>query len=255
MEIERDPYAPTPPPGQDQLPSDDGEPMETWRHRLQSSLLIEPLREHWPDRPDVFASGNMFVYFSELQTRGEHFRGPDVLVVLGTTRKARKSWVQWEEGGQLPDVVIELLSESTRAVDRGDKMRIYERVWKLGTYVLYDPWSHELEGYLLDPASGRYKPIARADSGDLPVARLGLSLGLRGEAIDEEPGPFLRWIERDGTVVETARERAEAERSRAEAERNRAEAERNRADAERERADRAEARLARLEAERGRRRR
>jgi Uma2 family endonuclease len=242
MEIERDPYAPTPPPGQDQLPSDDGEPMETWRHRLQSTLLIEPLVERWADRPDVFVGGNMFVYFSELQTRGEHFRGPDVFVVLGTTRKRRKSWVMWEEGGQLPDVVIELLSDSTRAIDRGEKMRVYERIWKLGTYVLYDPYTHELEGYLLDPSTGRYTPIARTEEGDLPIARLGLSLGLRGEAIGEEPGPFLRWIERDGSAVPTGRELAHTERARAEAERAEL-------DAARTQLEDARARIAALETE------
>jgi len=216
MELERDPYAPTPPPGQDQLPSEDGVPMETNRHRVQMNLLIDTLADHWADRDDFYVGGNMFVYFSELQTKGEHFRGPDVFVVLDTNRKKqRKSWVVWEEGGQLPDVVIELLSDSTRAADRGEKMRIYERVWKVHTYVLYDPFSQELEGLRRDE-TGRFVPIARDAAGDVPVANLGLALGLRPGDLHEEPGPFLRWIDA-GAVVESGRERAEKERERAEA--------------------------------------
>ena len=31
------------PPGQDELPCDDGIPMETQRHKLQMDLLIDPL--------------------------------------------------------------------------------------------------------------------------------------------------------------------------------------------------------------------
>ena len=37
-----------------------------------------------------------------------------------------------------------------RHVDRGEKMRIYSRLWKTPEYYLYDPWSHEFEGYRLD---------------------------------------------------------------------------------------------------------
>jgi Uma2 family endonuclease len=259
MERERDPYAPTPPPGQDQLPSEDGVPMETNRHRAQMNLLVDTLADHWAERDDFYVGGNMFVYFSELQTKGEYFRGPDVFVVLDTNRrKTRKSWVVWEEGGKLPDVVIELLSDSTRAIDRGEKKRIYERVWKVQAYVLYDPYSHELEGYSRDEA-GRFVPIAADASGDLPVACMGLSLGLRPGDLRDEEGPFLRWVDA-GALVESGRElaereraRAEQERARAEQERARAEQERARAEQERARADAAERRLAELEAELARR--
>jgi hypothetical protein len=67
----------------------------------------------------------MFVYFSQLQVKRNDFRGPDVFVALDVERKERKSWVAWEEGGRLPDVVIELTSDSTRHVDHVDKKRTY----------------------------------------------------------------------------------------------------------------------------------
>src|SRR5262249_3419950 len=114
-----DPDIPVAPPGEDELPSDDGEPMETNEHRLQMVLLIQSLKEAWARREDFFIGGNMFVYFSETQVTHNDFRGPDVFVVLGTSRRSRKSWVAWGEQGKLPDVVIELLSFRTRHVDRG----------------------------------------------------------------------------------------------------------------------------------------
>jgi hypothetical protein len=110
-------------PGQDELPSEDGEHMETGFHDAQDALLKDTLIEAWAERLDFFVAGNMFVYFSEQQIRSNDFRGPDVFVVLDVEAKGRKSWVAWEEGGRLPDVVIEVTSDSTAHIDRGEKMR------------------------------------------------------------------------------------------------------------------------------------
>ena len=54
---------------------------------------------------------------------------------------------------------------------------------------------------------------------------------------------WLRWCDREGNVIPTGAELAEAERARAEAERQRAEEEQRRAEAERARAERLAARL------------
>src|SRR6266571_247590 len=51
------------PPTEDELPYDDGMPMETQRHALQLQLLIDPLRLYWEDRQDAYVGGNMFIYF------------------------------------------------------------------------------------------------------------------------------------------------------------------------------------------------
>ena len=208
--------------------------MESARHRAQMNVLIESLADLWGDRQDFYVGGNMFVYFSELHART--FRGPDVFVVLDTDKRPREKWYAWEEGGKLPDVVIELLSPSTAEVDRNEKRRIYERVWKLHVYVLYDPMTHALEGHVMGP-EGRFVTLAPDANGELPIEVLGLSLGLRAGDQYEEPGPFLRWIDGDGQTVPLGRERAERERERAEQERERAEQERERAEQERERAD------------------
>ena len=252
MSSDLEPHATRWPPRGSDLPSSDGEPMETARHRLQMNVLIDTLADAWAARDDFYVGGNMFVYFSELHAKT--FRGPDVFVVLDTIKQSRDKWYAWEEGGKLPDVVIELLSPSTREIDRGEKKRIYERVWKLATYVMYDPFSHELE-VLAPSEDGTFVAVAKDGRGDFVIAPTGLSIGLRDGDIHEEKGPFLRWIDADGEPLPLGRERAEdaekrlaeAERARIDAERARMDAERARTDAEQRAAD-AERRIAELEA-------
>jgi Uma2 family endonuclease len=64
-------------PNQDQLPCDDGEPMETQRHTLQMDLLIEGLDTWLEQREDGYVGGNMFIYFSQAQLKNQDFKGPD----------------------------------------------------------------------------------------------------------------------------------------------------------------------------------
>jgi Uma2 family endonuclease len=219
--------------------------METGFHDAQDALLKDTLIDHWRERRDFFVAGNMFVYFSAQQIRRNDFRGPDVFVVLGVERKGRKSWVAWEEGGRLPDVVIEVTSESTASIDRGEKMQIYAEIWRTPAYFVFDPESERLEGFQLDPAHRHYVKLEPDDRGDLPVAPLGLKLGLRPTLYRDYDRPFVRWLDGAGNPLPTPQERAEAERTRADTERARADAERSRAEAEHARA---EAERARTEA-------
>jgi Uma2 family endonuclease len=203
-----DAYAPTPPPGEDELPCDDGEPMETERHRKQMNVLIDSLDDAWRDRDDVYVGGNMAVYFSELQAKKNDFRGPDVFVVLDTVRRERKSWVVWGENGRTPDVVIELLSPSTEAVDRGEKMRVYSKLLRVTHYYLFDPMSGELQGYTLDPVAREYVPTPPDRSGDVPCPALGLHLGIRRGPLLGVEADWLRWVDKAGHVLPVAEERA-----------------------------------------------
>src|SRR5438552_237108 len=87
---------PPPPRGAD-LPTEDGEPLETNIHRLLMNLLIEVLTRHWADRRDYFVGGNMCFYYSALQAKKNDFRGPDFFVVKDVEHRQRDSWVAWEE--------------------------------------------------------------------------------------------------------------------------------------------------------------
>jgi len=158
--------------------------METKRHRQQMNLLVDSLADHWRGRDDVCVEGNMAVYFSETQARNNDFRAPDVFVVLDTVKKERKSWVVWEEEGRTPDLVIELTSPSTEAVDRGKKKHVYARLLRVPMYVIYDPFSAALEGWALG-SHGSYELVALDADGRLPCPQLGLSLGVRTGTFQE----------------------------------------------------------------------
>ena len=74
-------------PGQRELPSEDGQPMETERLAVQYAHLITTLTHAMRERDDVYVAGNMFVCFSPRQLKNQHFRGPDVFVVVGAEKK------------------------------------------------------------------------------------------------------------------------------------------------------------------------
>jgi Uma2 family endonuclease len=205
------------PPTQDELPSDDGIPMETQRHGLQMQLLVGPL-SHWlkAQGREAFVGGNMFVYFSSNQVRNEDYRGPDVFVVLDVPRGERKSWVVWEEE-KAPDVVIELLSESTAQKDKKEKKLIYQNRLRVTEYFWYDPFDPEdLAGYRLE--GGVYQPLTPDSQGRFSSEILSLVLvrwlGIYGE--EQEPITWLRWATPEGELLPTADELAEQERVRAE---------------------------------------
>lgn len=206
------------PPTEDDLPYDDGEPMETQRHREQMIILIDTLKHHWKDSRGYYIGGNMFLHYDLSDKR--RFRGPDVFLVLDVDPRERKSWVVWQEGGRYPDVIVELLSDTTRRIDKTDKKDLYEQVFQTSEYYLYDPFSLEFTGYRL--AAKRYMPV-------LPDARSRIFSPATGLMLGIHDG-WLRWMTKDGTVLPTGMELAERERQRAEQERQRAELEKRRAE-------------------------
>ncbi len=187
--------------------------METPKHRRQANILADTLEAAWADRYDFYVGSDMFVYFSELQIKKNDFRGPDVFVVLNTTRRKRKSWVVWQENYRTPDVIIELVSESTEYVDRVDKMRIYSKMLHVSNYYIFDPESLRLDGFVLDRQDRQrreFVPIKPEPNGDLPCPVLGLHLGVRTTSIFGEEDEFLRWIDPQGHLLPTDEERADA---------------------------------------------
>ena len=213
------PLGPKPPPRGEDLPSDDGEPLETNRHRHQMNLLIDSLYEGWRDRHDFFAGGNMFLYNSETQARNVDYRGPDVFVVLDTDQRDRKSWVVWEEGGRAPNVIIELTSETAEHIDRGPKLRIYGPLLRVPFYAIYDPFSAQLDGYRFDGGHGRYVALEKDARGFVHCEPLDLWLGTVPGVLEisQIDAPWLRWIDGAGRVLPHPSERARAEAERASA--------------------------------------
>jgi len=235
------------PPTEDELPYDDGEPMESELHYEQMHLLKELLERHLVGREDVCVGSNMGVYYTDLQAVKNDLKAPDVFVALGVERRTRKSYVAWREG-KTPDVVIELLSESTEANDRGPKKRIYERLWRLPEYYLYAPDDEALEGFRFDPGRSELEGVKPDAEGRITSVVLGCSFGVWQGGHRGRHARWLRIWDTHGALVPSSEERAEEERRRAEEERRRAEEERRRAEEERRRADELATRLAAYEA-------
>jgi Uma2 family endonuclease len=217
------------PPTQDELPSDDGIPMETQRHRLQMELLIDPL-SRWLKDKDAYVGGNMFVYYSLTQVKNQDFKGPDFFAVLNVPRCERKSWVVWEEG-KAPDVVIELLSESTSVTDKNEKKQIYQSKLRVPEYFWFDPFNpDDWQGFRLE--GGTYQPLPKDKQGRLISQELGLALVCwQGKYTEDEiETSWLRWATIDGELLPTQAEVAEQEKLRADREKLRADREQQRAD-------------------------
>ena len=185
--------------------------METTQHRVQMNLLIDTLKPHLDSLGiPAYVAGNNFLYYKK--GKPPKFCGPDFYVVLGRVETDQKSYVVWEEDNRFPDLIIELLSESTEKIDRGSKFIRYRDLFQTKEYFLYDPISLRFEGYRLD--ANAYIPMTPS-SGALPSQVLGLTLAVRGS--------WLRWIDANGCILPTGNELAEQERERAEEERERAE--------------------------------
>ena len=196
------------PRGRD-LPYDDGEPMESPWHLNQMVLLIDSLKTHWYDRDDFFCGGNMFLYFSDRQEFNRDFRGPDFFVVKGVDRyRDRVSWIAWEEGGRLPNVIIELLSEPTRKIDRGEKKVLYSTIFRTPEYFCYDPATDVIEGWRIQQGNS-YQPVPAEPNGRISSKELELELGRWDGTIRDNRARWLRFFTRDGNLVLTRDEVAE----------------------------------------------
>lgn len=204
----------TPPMPPTDLIFDDGEPMESNRHRIAMNTLIRSLQQVWADRNNFFCGGNMFVYYSSDQVRNRDFREPDFFVVLdvdGTT--SRQGWVVWDEGGRYPDVIVELISPSTAEADKGTKKDIYERVFRTRDYFIFDPFDpNSLQGWRLN-INLRYQLLEPNEQGWLWCETLGFWLGTWEGTIDREMATWLRFYNSEDSLVllpeEAAQQRAE----------------------------------------------
>jgi len=184
----------------------DEPPLESDLHRDQIDLLIRILKLWWRERQDFYASGNLTIYYSHNQKKSEYFRSPDFFVVLGTQKKDRKSWVVWQEDGKYPNLIVEILSSSTTAVDKGLKKQVYQDTFRTPDYLWFHPVTMELQGFHL--VDGKYQEIQPTTDGRLWSQQLELYLGVyEGK---------LRFFTTENQLILSSEELAEQERLRAE---------------------------------------
>ena len=205
-------------PSAAELLSDEPE-MDSSLHYTQLKLLYDVLDWLWQERDDYFLGANLTIYFSREQLKNRDFRGPDFFIVQGVTKHPRNSWVVWEEGGKYPDVIIELLSESTEDIDKTIKAELYAERFRTPEYFWYSPQTGEFQGFRLRRSD--YEAIPPNEFGWRWSEELQLYLGVYNHQ--------LRYFYADGDIVPTVQEVARLESQRADHETERADHEAERA--------------------------
>ena len=231
------------------LITEDDTPVDNLFSAMQAHLLVNSLYASWqhPRFGRCFiATGNVGVFyaFHRPPVVPDMFLSLDVVLPADLWKKTNRSYFIWEYG-KPPEVVVEIVSNTEGGEEEPDgKLGIYGRM-KVERYVVYDP-GQQTGGEPLRIYALRGGRLMRTDQTWFEEIGMGVTLW-RGQYQGRED-TWLRWCDRDGAVIPTGEERAEAERARAEAERARAEAERERAETEHARAEAERARAERLAA-------
>ena len=162
-------------------PSSDGLPLaeNDWQlkaiHDAYGALNVRYL-----DRPDVYVSCDLLIYYEEGDPRKSV--APDVFVVFGAAKRNRMIYKLWEEP-KAPDFVLEVASKNTWREDLGRKRALYAQLG-VREYWLFDPkeeyFDPELQGLGL---RGRaYRPLlTRVENGARVIRSEVLGLDLRVE--------------------------------------------------------------------------
>ena len=237
------PYAPT---EEDELyPDSDGKPMAVSDlHRRILMRTLQVLDAHFEERPEVYVSGDILMYYVEGDPRQSV--SPDVLVAFGLGKKPRRSYLVWKER-KVPDFAMEFSSKGTYRNDLGRKMELYASLG-IQDYFLYDA-----EGlYLPSPimgftlVDGSYVPILAGPDRGLHSTALGLDFYASDVGLGIYDSVEDNWLQTPAesalAYAELALARAETAETRAEQEATRAQTAETRAEQEATRAQTAETR-------------
>ncbi|MGB7442009.1 MAG: Uma2 family endonuclease [Coleofasciculaceae cyanobacterium] len=203
-------------------PDTDGAPMaESDIARDYLIYSVETLSLYFQERKDVYVSGNLFIY----NEKGvpDAVVAPDAFVIFGVSNRQRMSYKVWEEGGKMPDFILEITSSSTRNQDQVEKPQKYARM-RVAEYFQYDPSGDYLQPQLKGShlVEGKYQPMQAEvrEEGILSIHSQVLGLDLRlveGKLRFYEPQTGKKLL--SYKEIELARQQAESARQQAEQER------------------------------------
>ena len=162
-------------------PSSDGLPLAENDWQLEAILdAVGVLKIRYRDRPDVYVSGDLLIYYEEGNPRKSV--APDVFVVFGAANHKRNVYKLWEEP-KAPDFVLEVASENTWREDLGRKRTLYAELG-VREYWLFDPkdeyFDPSLQGLVLRDRD--YHPLpALVENGARQIRSEVLGLDLRSD--------------------------------------------------------------------------
>lgn len=161
-------------------PEADGKPVaesDITRDYLLNTVFILGRYFETQNRPDVYVSGNLFIYYQ--QGNPKAVLAPDVFVIFGVGNQKRRIYKTWEEGGKLPNFVMEVTSATTRRIDEKSKPIQYAELG-VTEYFQYDPSGDYLKPQLKGRTlvNGVYEPIEAIKLSDGTVSIFSQVLGL-----------------------------------------------------------------------------
>jgi Uma2 family endonuclease len=132
-------------------PEDDGNPMsESTEQYRWIVVLKENIELLLLNNVDVFIAADLAWYPVQVETPPAPCQAPDVMVVFGRPKGARRSYLQWKEANIGPQIVFEILSASNKTrkgIEAMDyKFQFYQQ-HGVEEYYIYDPDEFTLEGW------------------------------------------------------------------------------------------------------------
>jgi len=218
-DIQQEPLTVLPPefyPSVEHLVIEDNTPVDSLYSEKQMRLLTRPLYSSWagPDGDHLFLALANVGMFSTIK---QPPLVPDVLLSLGVkaandmTQKENRSYFVWVFG-KWPEVVIEIVSNKEGG-ELGTKKDEYAKL-HIPYYVVWDPQAFlsptPLQVFRLCSVR-TYELIAAAFLDDV-----GLGVCVWHGTFEQMEADWLRWCDRDGTLIPLGEERAEREEKRAE---------------------------------------
>jgi Uma2 family endonuclease len=114
-------------------PSSDGEPLaETYDHLNAIIAILEVLRAYLSGQQATVLA-DQFLYYAQGYPRLRI--APDVMVIFNVEPGGRDNYKIWEEG-EVPQVVFEVTSPSTRIQDESHKKTLYEQIGVNGSLTI-----------------------------------------------------------------------------------------------------------------------
>ncbi|MDI9638610.1 Uma2 family endonuclease [Geitlerinema splendidum] len=191
------------PPRVDHLITEDDTPVDNFASEKQQRLLVSALYSSWREQT-FLAAANVGVFNID----DNPAIVPDVLLSLNVTvpenwwEKKNRAYMVWRLG-KPPDVAIEIVS-NREGNELDKKLKIYERV-RVSYYIVYDP-NQQIGDRVLQAYELRGMRYAEISPEWLEQVGLGVTLW-QGE-FEGRQDSWLRWCQRDGTLLLTGDERA-----------------------------------------------
>ncbi|ULB47845.1 Uma2 family endonuclease [Limnospira fusiformis KN01] len=188
-------------PTSDELPDSDDTPVDNEDQNFLPNYLLFLLAIIWKDRNDWYFGVDMGIY----HTSGDNPRVPvipDGFLTVGVNRrrpgnKSRKSYVVWEEGGMVPQLVLEVVSW-TPGNEYESKMAIYEKLGVL-YYVIYNPEYYQRDRHqpfeIYRQIDGKYQ-LQTGEPYWLP--EIGLGIGRSQATLGGIDREILSWFDQEG---------------------------------------------------------